>query len=188
MLCLLEPSLIILVLLLFTAYFFREPERSIVFQSHGVISPGQGKVVRIERRLEDEFLNKEMLCVSIFLSVFDVHVTYAPFDGKVEKATYRKGRFVNAMKQESSEENERASIFLSTEKGPIVVRQIAGLIARRIVCHAKSGAKLKKGSRYGIIKFGSRVDIFLPSDFQIKVEIGDKVIAGETEIAHAPKN
>ena len=123
--------------------------------------------------------------ISIFLSVFDVHVNYIPYDCVVEKVSYKKGKFLNAMNHKSSELNERASILITTNKGPMVVKQIAGLIARRIVCDAKSGANLKKGSRYGIIRFGSRVDIFLPVDFQIKVEVGDKVLAGLTEIAFA---
>lgn len=128
-------------------------------------------------------MKKEMQCISIFLSVFDVHVNYIPFDGIVKGVQYRKGKFHNAMKSKASMENERASIFLSTEKGPFVVRQIAGLIARRIVCHAKKGDMFKKGNRYGIIRFGSRVDIFIPDGFEVKVSIGDKVVAGLTELA-----
>ena len=179
-------SLIALVFLLFVCYFFRQPERHVLYQGRSIISPAQGKVVRIDKRVEEEFLNEERLCVSIFLSVFDVHVNYAPCDGTVEKVLYKGGKFINAMNDKASLENEHASILIDTEKGKIVVRQIAGLIARRVVCHAKEGDKLKKGQKYGIIKFGSRVDIFLPTNFDIKAEIGEKVIAGLTEIAMMP--
>ncbi|MBN1521690.1 MAG: phosphatidylserine decarboxylase family protein [Candidatus Aureabacteria bacterium] len=183
----LQPSLAVLVILLFVSYFFRDPEIRISFKNESVISPGEGRVVRIDTREEDEFLRKKMTCISVFLSIFDVHVNYIPYDAVVEDLSYRKGKFINAMKDESSHANERMSLLLSTEKGKIVVRQIAGLIARRVVCHAKKGARLKKGERYGIIKFGSRVDVFLPESFKVTVKVGDSVLAGITEIAQAPE-
>ncbi|MCK5708848.1 MAG: phosphatidylserine decarboxylase family protein [Candidatus Aureabacteria bacterium] len=181
---LLELSIIILVILLFVSFFFREPERNVAFPGMSIIAPGQGKVVRIDKRVEEEFLKKEMQCISIFLSVFDVHVTYTPFDSTVEDVIYKEGKFHNAMLDKSSLENEHATVLLSTSNGNIVVRQIAGMIARRVVCNAKKGDKLKKGKRYGIIKFGSRIDIFLPLETKIKVKINDIVIAGLTEIAN----
>ena len=126
-----------------------------------------------------------MRCISIFLSVFDVHVNYIPFDGIIEGVIYKKGKFHNAMMDKSSLENEHASILIATEREKIVVRQIAGLIARRVVCNVKKGDKVRKGSRYGIIRFGSRIDIFLPMSYQIKVALGDTVLAGATELAVA---
>jgi phosphatidylserine decarboxylase len=179
----LAVSLIVLMVLMFVSYFFREPDRRPVFQKCTVVAPGQGKIVSVEKRMEDEFLHQEMLCVSTFLSVFDVHVNYSPMDGVVEKVLYKKGQFINAMKSEASGQNERMSMLLSTDSGKIVVRQIAGLIARRVVCGCREGDRLKKGQRYGIIKFGSRVDLFLPLGFEIKVHPGDRVTAGLTEVA-----
>ncbi len=176
-------SLVALLFMSYMAYFFREPELGLKYNINSIISPAQGKVVRIDNDVKNNIIGKKMSCISIFLSIFDVHVNYVPYDGIVKEVIYKKGLFLNAMNDESSEVNENLSMVLETEKGPIVIKQIAGLIARRVICYAKKGDRLKKGNKYGIIKFGSRVDLYIPQNTKIKVSIGDKVLAGITEIA-----
>ena len=169
-----------LVLLLFMFFFFRDPERITTENKNAFYSPADGKVILIKETFENEMLNEKALEVSIFMSPFDVHVNRAPCNGVVKDVKHYPGKFLAAFKPESSISNEHITMLLESEHGKIVVRQVAGFLARRAVCRVKPGDLLKQGQRYGIIKFSSRLDIFLPLNTQIKVKLNDKVKAGET--------
>ena len=169
-----------LVLLLFMFFFFRDPERITTENKNAFYSPADGKVILIKETFENEMLNEKALEVSIFMSPFDVHVNRAPCNGVVKDVKHYPGKFLAAFKPESSISNEHITMLLESEHGKIVVRQVAGFLARRAVCRVKPGDLLKQGQRYGIIKFSSRLDIFLPLHTQIKVKLNDKVKAGET--------
>lgn len=163
-------------------YFFRDPERTIPESPNNVLSPADGKVVEIRDEVENEFLKDLCTRVSIFLSVFDVHVNRIPVGGKVGYFRYQKGSFVNAYKSEASEVNEQTVIGIENGKINLLFKQIAGLIARRIVCDVREGNNVTSGERFGIIKFGSRVDIFLPKSVDVKVKVKQKVKGGESII------
>jgi len=169
-----------LVLLLFMFFFFRDPERIATENKNAFYSPADGKVILIKETGENELLNEKALKVSIFMSPFNVHVNRAPCNGVVKDVKHYPGKFLAAFKPESSISNEHITMLLESEHGKIVVRQVAGFLARRAVCRVKPGDLLKQGQRYGIIKFSSRLDIFLPLNSQIKVKLNDKVKAGET--------
>ena len=169
-----------LVLLLFMFFFFRDPERITTENKNAFYSPADGKVILIKETVENELLNEKALKVSIFMSPFNVHVNRAPCNGVVKDVKHYPGKFLAAFKPESSISNEHITMLLESEHGKIVVRQVAGFLARRAVCRVKPGDLLKQGQRYGIIKFSSRLDIFLPLNSQIKVKLNDKVKAGET--------
>ncbi len=169
-----------LVLLLFMFFFFRDPERITTENKNAFYSPADGKVILIKKTEENELLNEKALKVSIFMSPFNVHVNRAPCNGVVKDVKHYPGKFLAAFKPESSISNEHITMLLESEHGKIVVRQVAGFLARRAVCRVKPGDLLKQGQRYGIIKFSSRLDIFLPLNSQIKVKLNDKVKAGET--------
>ena len=169
-----------LVLLLFMFFFFRDPERITTENKNAFYSPADGKVILIKETVENELLNEKALEVSIFMSPFDVHVNRAPCNGVVKDVKHYPGKFLAAFKPESSISNEHITMLLESEHGKIVVRQVAGFLARRAVCRVKPGDLLKQGQRYGIIKFSSRLDILLPLNTQIKVKLNDKVKAGET--------
>ena len=171
-----------LVLLLFMFFFFRDPERITTENKNAFYSPADGKVILIKETVENELLNEKALEVSIFMSPFDVHVNRAPCNGVVKDVKHYLGKFLAAFKHESSISNEHITMLLESEHGKIVVRQVAGFLARRAVCRVKPGDLLKQGQRYGIIKFSSRLDILLPLNTQIKVKLNDKVKAGETVI------
>ncbi len=173
---------------IFCVYFFRDPERITPVDDHLVISPADGVVSAIERNAdfpeELQAQSKTGTRVSIFLNVFNVHVNRIPVTGIVTKAAYRPGKFINASLDKSSKDNERQSVLINTVDGREVgLVQIAGLIARRIVCNVKDGDQVKGGSRYGIIKFGSRVDVFLPEGVEPAVLVGQTMVGGETVIA-----
>lgn len=170
------------VLMLFMVYFFRDPDRKIPEDKDVFVSPADGKVILIERVEEDKYLNREAIEVSIFMSPLDVHVNRSPCDGRVKSVVYSPGRFFSAYKEEASLKNENITMVLETEYGDVIVRQVAGFLARRAVCRVKEGEFLKRGDRFGIIKFSSRVDLYLPSNTLIRVKKGDKVKAGETII------
>lgn len=180
---LLGPSLAIFfgLLTFFCLWFFRDPKRDVP-QGEGIlVSPADGKIVDISSVQEDRFLNKPAIKVSIFLNVFNVHVNRIPVDGKVTDVFYNAGRFFAANVPKASLENEQNAILVETIQGKrIVCIQIAGLIARRIVCWIKKGDNLDRGERFGLIRFGSRVDLFLPPETEIQVSMGDMVIGGET--------
>lgn len=176
------------VVLSLCVYFFRDPVRVINDDKDVLVAPADGVVDAIEQVSPPEELemdeNAEWTRVSIFLSVFNVHVQRMPYNGKITKIHYREGKFLNVSVDKYSKDNERQSCVLETESGlQIPVVQIAGLIARRIVCNLNIGQEIKKGEKYGIIKFGSRVDIYLPKGIVPAVKIGQTMIAGESVIA-----
>jgi len=171
---------------LFVVWFFRDPERVIPDEDGAVICPADGKVVGI-RLVSHEFGLESALKVSVFMSVFNVHVNRIPADGTVTDIDYRPGKFFSANLDKASQDNERNAVFLDIGGGRnLVVVQIAGLIARRIVCHIQKGDHLTAGQRFGIICFGSRVDCYLPPDVKPAVSVGDKVLAGTSMLGYLP--
>jgi phosphatidylserine decarboxylase len=171
-----------LLLTLFMLYFFRDPERRVPEGENIFVSPADGKVILIRNLYEEKFLKSDAVEVSIFMSPLDVHVNRAPSDGIVESVVHTPGKFLSAFKPEASLQNENIAMVLKAKHGRILVRQVAGFLARRAVCRVKPGDSLRKGERYGIIKFSSRLDSYLPGDAQIRVKLGDRVKAGETVI------
>lgn len=174
---------ILLAYSIFALFFFRDPPRAIPTNHGIVVSPADGKVVAIEQLEKTTYYNGQCVRVSIFLSIFDVHINRAPFAGSVESITYKPGKYLNAVNPESGEANEANSIRVQTEFGPVTVRQIAGLVARRIVCRCREGDVLETGQRFGMIKFGSRTELYLPPDTEVCVKIGEKVKGGATIMA-----
>lgn len=171
-------------LLLFVAHFFRKAKRQSPAKENTVYSPADGRVVAIEQVFEPEVLNAEVRVISVFMSVWNVHANFFPISGNVEYMRYHKGKFLVAWLPKSSTENERTSLVVRTEGGArILFRQIAGAVARRICCYAKENDTAKVGTEFGFIKFGSRVDIFIPLDAQVHVQLGDKVKACLTPLA-----
>ena len=173
-------SAIFLVLLGFCVFFFRDPEREITKGENIVLAPADGKVVAIKQIQDSKISDEPVNRISIFLSVFDPHINRAPVDGEVIYLEYSKGRFLDARNPKASEVNENNFMVLSHKGTKIALRQIAGKIARRVVCKCKKGDNLKIGERIGMIKFGSRVDLFLPINAEINAKIGDMVKAGMT--------
>jgi len=174
-------TVIMLLLSLFSVYFFRNPERVIPTGENLVIAPADGKVIFVGEVDEERYFKERVTKVSIFMSVFNVHVNRVPCDGKVVEMYYNKGQFVNASYDKASAVNEQAGILLETDKGArILFVQIAGLIARRIVTYPVVGDLLKRGNRYGLIRFGSRVDIYFPKNSNVSITIGEHTVAGET--------
>lgn len=170
-------------LFLFVIWFFRNPERITPENPKLVISPADGRVIRIEEIMGHELLDGPLKKISIFMNVFNVHVNRIPCDGKIEDIHYFKGRFLSANLDKASKDNERNAVLIRMPDGRrIMAIQIAGLIARRIVCWVTPGMDVNKGERFGLIRFGSRLDVFLPRDTQILVSIGDTVKAGETPL------
>lgn len=169
----------------FILCFFRNPERQFRDEKNLVICPADGKVIKIEDVDVQGTITGRFKKISIFMNVFNVHVNRAPFDGTIERIAYHKGKFLSANLDKASKENERNEIMIRTKDGRAVwVVQIAGLIARRIVCWTSEGAIIKKGERFGLIRFGSRVEVFLPSDSRILVNPDDKVRAGKTPLGY----
>lgn len=167
-------------LTMFILYFFRNPERKPPADERAVVSPADGRVVVAERVAETP-LGTEALKISIFMSVFDVHVNRVPFSGRVMDIFYHRGKFFDARHGQASFENERNGIILETDGGiRLAFVQIAGLIARRIVSYPRAGDRLIRGERYGMIRFGSRLDVYLPADVEPRVKVGDRTVAGET--------
>jgi phosphatidylserine decarboxylase len=174
-------TLILLFLTLFTAYFFRDPVRVVPVEEGVLVAPADGKGIFVGEVVEERFFNARVTKVSIFMSVFDVHINRAPCDGKVIDMFYNKGEFVNASYDKASESNEQSGILLETSAGPtILFVQIAGLIARRIITYPVIGDMLERGARYGLIRFGSRVDLYLPSRIDVSITLGERTVAGET--------
>lgn len=174
---------ILLLITVFIAWFFRNPKRTTPEYEKLVISPADGKVLKIEELTEKEFLRGSCIKVSIFMNVFNVHVNRIPYSGHVELIRYMKGKFVSANLDKASTDNERNIIKIKGDDGnEMLVVQIAGLIARRIACWITEGMYVSKGERFGLIRFGSCVELYLPADCLISVKIGDKVVAGETPI------
>lgn len=174
------PAVVSFILALFVLYFFRNPERSPPADSAAVVSPADGTVVVVEQ-VHETPLGVPALKISIFMSVFNVHVNRVPSDGTVVDQFYHRGKFFDARDGRASCENERNGILLELAGGRrIAFVQIAGLIARRIVSYARMGDRLKRGERYGMILFGSRLDVYLPNDVEPLVKLGDVTVAGET--------
>lgn len=171
-------------LLILVVNFFRDPERIIPQGDDIVVSPADGRVIRIEKVKDERFTGEERILVSIFMNVFNVHVQRSPVTGTVKKVQYNKGKFINASFEKASLDNEQNAIILEDKRGrTLVSNQIAGLVARRIICYVKENDQLQMGERYGIIRFGSRLDVYLPLDAEVQVKIGDKPRAGSTIIA-----
>ena len=178
-------TVILTAITVFIICFFRNPERYFQDKNKLVICPADGKVIRIEEVDIQGTITGRFKKISIFMNVFNVHVNRAPFDGTIEKIHYHKGKFLSANLDKASVENERNEIMIRTRDGRMIwVVQIAGLIARRIVCWTSEGVSIKKGERFGLIRFGSRVEVFLPADAKIIVNLGDKVRAGQTPLGY----
>lgn len=177
-------SVLSIFLVLFSIYFFRDPEREIPTGENLIVSPADGKVILIEQIEESDIFKTTVQKVSIFMSVFDVHVNRIPIDGKVTHFNYQKGKFHPAFKEDASYENERTIIVIENNKIKLLFLQIAGILARRIVCRIRAGSKVTQGDRFGMIKFGSRVDMLLPMEVKLDVKLYQKVKAGTTIIGH----
>ena len=171
------------VIALWVAYFFRDPERTGERGEQLVIAPADGKVVHVTEVDEPSFMGGKSVRVSIFMNVFNVHVNRYPVSGVVRYLHYNPGKFLNAATEKSSLENEQSSVGIEAGSNRVLVRQIAGLIARRIVTYSKEGERVKQGERMGIIRFGSRVDVFLPTTAHVRVRVGESTFAGTTVIA-----
>ena len=176
-------GLVLLLLTLFVLWFFRNPQRETPEKETLVTSPADGRVIRIEEAVSEEQPGKTFLKVSIFMNIFNVHVNRIPYSGRVRFIRYRPGKFLSANLDKASALNERNTVMVQTDDGrEIMTVQIAGLIARRIVCWLREGMQVRKGDRFGLIRFGSRLEVFLPLGSAILVEVGDRVRAGETPI------
>ena len=172
---------------LFVTWFFRNPKRNPPSDPKAIISPCDGKVIRIETVEGHELLTGPLKKISIFMNVFNVHVNRIPYDGVIEDIHYYPGQFFSANLDKASTDNERNALIINLGNGEkMIVIQIAGLIARRIVCWVAKGMSVTKGERFGLIRFGSRLDVFLPPRTNVSVRVGDKVRAGETPIGEMP--
>ncbi len=181
-----------LIITLFLCYFFRDPERVCLQEERVVLSPADGKVIDITEEDYTELIQGPAWVIKIFMSVFNVHVQRAPLEGMVRSTAYRKGTFLPAMKEEADRKNEQNIITIQTSSTGtetrglqpvyVAVKQIAGILARRIVCWCKEGDQLNRGQRIGMIMFGSQVDMFLPKKVTLRIEKGDRVVAGVTVV------
>ncbi len=176
-------GLIAAFMLFFTMFFFRDPRRETVTQADIIFSPSDGQVVAVEEVEEKEYLGERRIQISVFMSIWNVHINWFPAGGTVEYFRHHHGKFLVAWHPKSSEENERTTTVVNTGRCRILFRQIAGFVARRIVSYAAEGVEVEQNSRAGFIKFGSRVDVFVPLDSEILVLIGDKVTGSQTPLA-----
>jgi phosphatidylserine decarboxylase len=176
----------LLVLALWVAYFFRDPERTGDRGDTLVVAPADGKVVMVTEVDEPTFIHGRALRISIFMNVFSVHVNRYPVSGVVRHVHYAPGKFLNAVAEESSLANEMRSVGIESGPHRVLVRQIAGLVARRIVTYSREGDRATQGERFGIIRFGSRVDVFIPTDSRLRVQLGQQTTAGTTVLAELP--
>ncbi len=173
------------VLTLFVAFFFRNPKREVPEAQNGIVSPADGTIIDVVECTEDRFLKETAIKVSIFMSLLDVHINRAPISGKVVEEKYNPGRFLVASKDKSSLLNEQNAMILEAEDHfKMLLVQIAGFVARRIVCYAKTGDRLRKGEIFGLIRFGSRLDLYLPTTVKPVVRIGQHVKGGESIIGY----
>ena len=169
----------------FICYFFRDPDRVVSNDVSAVVSPADGKIVALDKRADSPFIKETCIKISIFMSVFNVHVNRIPSKGKIKKIDYYPGKFFSANLDKASKENEHNVVFLETEEGEkMCIVQIAGLIARRIICKVQEGDSVVRGQRFGMICFGSRVDIYMPINTNLDVNIGDKVKAGASVLGY----
>ena len=172
---------------IFVVSFFRNPERQIPQDPDAIVSPADGKVIFVGDVQEDRLLKGPAKKISIFMSVFNVHVNRAPFTGAVERVAYNPGKFLVASEDKASLDNEQNAVVLRSDQGPaIMFVQIAGFVARRIVCYLKAGDRIEKGRRFGLIMFGSRLDLYLPPDAQVCVWVGARVKGGSTIVGRMP--
>lgn len=178
----------LLLFVLFIIRFFRVPTRQHITDPDTVYSPADGRVVTVEEVYESEYLNEPRIQVSVFMSVWNVHVNWYPVGGTIEYFRYHDGRFLVAWHPKSSTDNERTTTVVSNKNGRILFRQIAGVVARRIVSYSKDGDTVEQNTQCGFIKFGSRVDMFLPMDADVKVKLGDHVVGTQTVIATLKKS
>jgi phosphatidylserine decarboxylase len=179
-------AVVLIVVAIWVAYFFRDPERTGERGEHLVISPADGKVVQVTEVDEPAFLKEKAIRISIFMNVFNVHVNRYPVSGVVRYVQYNPGKFFNAAADKASLENEQSSVGIESGSNRLLVRQIAGLIARRIVTYSVDGQRVLQGDRMGIIRFGSRVDVFLPLSARPRVKVGEPTFAGVTVVAELP--
>ena len=177
------PAGLLTLMAAFVFYFFRDPERELPPREGAVISPGDGKIIDIREVYEPSFIGGVCRRITIFLSVFNVHVQRAPVSGDVAYREYRPGEYAVAWHPKASEKNERSSLGLMAQGDRVLLRQIAGLIARRIVTYPEQGQHVERGERIGLIRFGSRVDLFIPLDWTLDCAVGDKVAGGSTVLA-----
>ena len=176
-------SFIFWVLLIFVIQFFRDPPREISQTPHGVLSGADGRICKVEKTI-NPYTGKEEILISTFMNVFNIHSNRAPVAGKVEEIHYMPGKFLNADLDKASSENERNAIVIKSDEGPVITCvQIAGLVARRIICHLHIGQEVARGERFGFIRFGSRVDIYVPTTAEVLVFVGQKVRAADTVLA-----
>jgi phosphatidylserine decarboxylase len=168
-------------------YFFRDPSRQPPDDPTLILSPADGKVVEIITMQEDQYLKEEVIRVSIFLNVNDVHVQRAPVEGEVILVEHKPGKYLQAFRPEASKVNEYIAMRIETPVGPFLVKQISGILARRCVNYAKPGDRVERGQRYGLIKFGSRVDLFIPPEVEVVTKVGERVYGGLTPIARIMK-
>ena len=181
------PALICLVVTLFICYFFRDPDRLIPMEPQVVVSPADGKVIVVQKKKESSFFDGPCLKISIFMTIFNVHVNRMPCEGRVERIDYFPGKFFGANTDKGGKTNEKNALFIKTNKDvKVSVVQVAGLVARRIICYVKKEDTLKRGQRFGLICFGSRLDIYLPENSKPIVAVGDKVQAGTSVLAKLP--
>jgi phosphatidylserine decarboxylase len=173
---------------LFVLQFFRDPPREVPLDPLALVSPADGRVVAVQKA-RDPWLERDALKISVFMNVFNVHSNRSPIDATVKKRWYHAGSFVNAALDKASSENERNALWLRTRDGQdVTCVQIAGLIARRILCYVDAGSELAKGQRYGFIRFGSRLDVYLPLDAEPSAALGEKVYAGESVLARLARH
>jgi phosphatidylserine decarboxylase len=175
-------SILVWTVLLFIVQFFRDPARKVPQQENAVLAPADGRIVKVEKS-RDPYTERDTLLISVFMNVFNVHSNRSPVDGTVERVDYSRGKFINADLDKASTENERNAMVLKLDGERITVVQVAGLIARRILCYVKAGDRLARGQRYGFIRFGSRVDVYLPLTARPRVAVGDRVAATSTILA-----
>jgi phosphatidylserine decarboxylase len=176
-------SIILVAFWLFIVSFFRIPDRNFTYDENAIVSPADGKVVVIEETFDTEYFNEKRLQISVFMSPANVHVNRYPFSGKVLYSKYHKGKYLVAWDPKSSTENERHSIVLQNNKATVLVKQIAGALAKRIMNYAKVDEQVEQNTELGFIKFGSRVDLLLPLDTKVNVKIGDSVKNGVSVLA-----
>lgn len=181
-------AFISIILYLFLISFFRRPDRSVsILSDTDILSPCDGKVVVIEQVYEPEFLKADCLQVSVFMSPLNVHINWHPINGEILYSKYHPGKFLAAWNPKASTENERTTVAYGVKTNKIVLRQVAGALARRIVCYAKSGNQATQGGEMGFIKFGSRVDLYLPLDTKLNVQLDQVVTGNRTVLATLPK-
>lgn len=170
------------ILFLGVIYFFRDPQRFPPSGHNLILAPADGRVIGIEHNLHDDLLTFRHM-VSIFMSPLDVHINRSPVEGRVVSVEHKPGKFHTAFQEKAARENEQVLVIIESMSGKIALRQVAGYIARRIVCHLQPGDRVKMGDRIGMIRFGSRVDLFLPDNISIVVKVGDRVVGGESVVA-----